>query len=148
MPYISFKLNRLMVKKISKFTTADLPACPPIYCGIIFPFEAILHVTKSIRQFWDFSGDLTLYLAGGADVLAHGLLWSKITFFLLWSCNFQYLPNFYFESFYKKVFQKIKPLTLGKRKIWKTKKLFLNNYMIKSNADVIILITWLMLNFC
>ena len=35
-------------------------------------------------------------------------------------------------------------LTLGKEKIWKTKKLLLNADVIKNNADIIILITWLM----
>ena len=42
-----------------------------------------------------------------------------------------------------------KQLTLGKGKIWKQdkKKLLLNDYVIKNNVDVIILIKWLMLAF-
>ena len=35
-------------------------------------------------------------------------------------------------------------LTLGKEKVWMTKKLLLNDDVVKNKADIIILITWLM----
>ena len=39
------------------FTTVGEPVGPPLYCGVIFPFQANLHVIKLIRQSGDFSGD-------------------------------------------------------------------------------------------
>ena len=42
-------------------------------------------------------------------------------------------------------FSNKKQFTLGKEKIWKY--VLLNDYVIKNNTDIIILITWLMLKF-